>query len=128
MPAPPSGLSVIGMGADSTELGGDMRSFAPAYAAAARLGLRRTCHAGEAVGVSPANIQIALDVLGAERIDHGIAIVEDPQLLRRVAADRVQLTVCPTSNIVIATATTRSLITCSSRYAMRGNGAGAQAT
>lgn len=93
---------MIGIGADSTELGVDMRSFAPAYAAAARLGLRRTCHAGEAVGVGPANIQIALDILGAERIDHGIAIVEDRQLLRRVAEERVPLTVCPTSNIVIA--------------------------
>ena len=29
-----------------------------------------------------------LDVLGAERIDHGVAIVEDPDLVRRVAAER----------------------------------------
>jgi adenosine deaminase len=93
---------VIGIGADSTELGVDMRRFAPAYETAARLGFRRTCHAGEAVGVGPANIRIALDVLGAERIDHGIAIVEDDELVRRVAAERVPLTVCPTSNVVIA--------------------------
>jgi adenosine deaminase len=93
---------VIGIGADSTELGVDMRRFAPAYAAAAGSGLRRTCHAGEAVGVGPENIRIALDVLGAERIDHGIAIVEDPALVARVAAERIPLTVCPTSNIVIA--------------------------
>jgi adenosine deaminase len=93
---------VIGIGADSTELGVDLATFAPAYAAAARLGLRRTCHAGEAVGVGPDNIRTALDVLGAERIDHGVAIVEDVELVRRAAAERVPLTVCPTSNIVIA--------------------------
>jgi adenosine deaminase len=93
---------VIGIGADSTELGVDLRSFAPAFEAARRLGLRRTCHAGEAVGVGPVNIRIALDALGAERIDHGVAIVEDPELMRRVAAERVPLTVCPTSNVVIA--------------------------
>jgi adenosine deaminase len=93
---------VIGIGADSTELGVDMRRFQPAYAAAARLGLRRTCHAGEAVGVGPENIRIALDILGAERIDHGIAIVDDPKLVARAAAERIPLTVCPTSNIVIA--------------------------
>jgi adenosine deaminase len=94
--------AVIGVGADSTELGVDMRAFAPAFGAAKRLGLRRTCHAGEAVGVGAENIRIALDVLGAERIDHGVAIVEDDELLRRVAGDRIPLTVCPTSNIVIA--------------------------
>jgi adenosine deaminase len=93
---------VIGVGADSTELGVDLAAFAPAFAAAGRLGLRRTCHAGEAVGTGPENIRIAIDVLGVERIDHGIAIVEDPALLRRVASEGIPLTVCPTSNVVIA--------------------------
>jgi adenosine deaminase len=93
---------VIGVGADSTELGIDLRSFAPAFDAARRFGFRRTCHAGEAVGVGPGNIGIALDVLGAERIDHGVAIVEDPALVARLAGDRIPLTVCPVSNVVIA--------------------------
>jgi adenosine deaminase len=93
---------VIGIGADSTELGVDLRAFAPAFQVAERLGFRRTCHAGEAVGVGPENIAIALDALGAERIDHGVAIVEDPDLVRRLAAERIPLTVCPSSNIVIA--------------------------
>ena len=96
------GERIIGFGADSTELGIDHRAFAPAYEAARRLGLRRTCHAGEAVGAGTENIRIALDVLGAERIDHGVAITEDPALVARVAAERIPLTVCPTSNVVIA--------------------------
>jgi adenosine deaminase len=97
-----NGERVIGIGADSTELGVDLAAFAPAFAAAKRYGLRRTSHAGEAVGCGPANIEIALDVLGAERIDHGVALPEDPDLLARVAGEGIPLTVCPTSNVVIA--------------------------
>ena len=93
---------VVGIGADSTELGVDLSSFAPAFVAARRLGFRRTCHAGEAVGVGPENIRVAIDALGAERIDHGVAIVEDSSLVERVAAEGIPLTVCPTSNVVIA--------------------------
>lgn len=93
---------VIGVGADSTELGVDMRTFAPAFEAAHRAGFHRTFHAGEALGAGPANIRTALDVLGVERIDHGVAIVEDADLLRRVADDGIPLTVCPWSNVVIA--------------------------
>ena len=93
---------VIGIGADSTELGVDLRAFAPAMDAARRFGFHTTFHAGEAVGVGPANIRIALDDLGAERIDHGVAVVEDPELLRRMAGDGTPLTVCPWSNVVIA--------------------------
>ena len=96
------GERIIGFGADSTELGVDLRAFAPSFEAARRLGLRRTCHAGEAVGAGPENIRTAVDVLGAERIDHGVAITEDPALVARAAAERIPLTVCPTSNIVIA--------------------------
>jgi adenosine deaminase len=96
------GGRIIGIGADSTELGVDLRAFAPAFEAAKRLGLRRTCHAGEAVGVGPENVRIAIDDLGAERIDHGVALAEDPELVRRVADERIPLTVCPTSNVIIA--------------------------
>jgi adenosine deaminase len=93
---------VIGIGADSTELGVDLRAFAPAFERARRLGFRRACHAGEAVGVGPENIRIALDVLGAERIDHGIAVVDDTGLVRRLVDEGIPVTVCPTSNVVIA--------------------------
>ena len=93
---------VIGVGMDSTELGVDLTTFAGAFALAARHGLRRTGHAGEAVGTGPGNIALALDVLGVERIDHGVAVMEDHELVRRMAGDGVPITVCPNSNIVIA--------------------------
>ncbi len=93
---------VVGVGADFDGARRRPAGFAPAFDAARRFGFRRTCHAGEAVGVGPGNIRVALDVLGAERIDHGVAIVEDPALVGRLAGDRIPLTVCPLSNVVIA--------------------------
>jgi len=91
---------VIGLGMDSTERGVDPRDFAPAYDLARAAGMRATGHAGEDTG--PENIAAALDALDLERIDHGIAIVEDPELMARVADARIPLDVCPTSNVVIA--------------------------
>ncbi len=91
---------VIGLGLDSTERGVDPRSFAPAYRAAAAAGLRLTAHQGEDTG--PDAIAACVDVLGAQRIDHGLSIVGDNELVRRFASERVPLTVCPTSNVVIA--------------------------
>jgi adenosine deaminase len=93
---------VIGVGMDSTELGVDLATFKPPFDRARGAGFRVTGHAGEAVGTGPQNIRVALDVLGVERIDHGVAIMEDPELVRRVAAERIPLTVCPNSNIIIA--------------------------
>jgi adenosine deaminase len=93
---------VIGMGMDSTEFGVDLRDFAAAFDRARSTGMRVTGHAGEDTGSGPENIALALDVLAIERIDHGVAIVEDAGLVRRVAEARIPLTVCPTSNIVIA--------------------------
>jgi adenosine deaminase len=91
---------LLGVGGDSVERGIDHAAFAPAFQAAARAGLRRTFHAGED---GPAeNIRIALDELGCERIDHGFRLLDDPELTARVIDSGIPLTVCPTSNVVIA--------------------------
>jgi adenosine deaminase len=91
---------VIGFGMDSTELGVDPLDFAPAFTRAKELGLRRTAHQGEDTPASA--IAQVVDVLGAERIDHGLSVLGDPALVHRLAQERMPITVCPTSNIVIA--------------------------
>lgn len=91
---------VIGLGMDSTERGVDPADFAPAYEVAREAGLHITGHAGEDTG--PENIAAALEALHLDRIDHGIAVVEDPALVDRLARDRVPFNVCPSSNVVIA--------------------------
>ena len=98
----PGSERIVGVGMDSTELGVDPRDFAEAYVLAARAGLRRTAHQGENSG--PGAIAACIDVLGAERIDHGLSLLEDPDLTRRLVEQQIPLTVCPTSNIRIANA------------------------
>jgi adenosine deaminase len=96
---------VIGVGLDSTELGVDPTDFADAFELAGKAGLRRTSHQGEET--PPTHIRLGLDVLGSERIDHGLSSLQDPELTRRLAGERIPLTVCPNSNVLIANAVPR---------------------
>ena len=89
--------SLIGVGLDSSERGHPPEKFARVFDEAGRLGLHRVAHAGEEG--PPAYIESALDVLHVERIDHGVRCLEDAALVRRLAAARVPLTVCPLSNV-----------------------------
>jgi adenosine deaminase len=87
----------VGVGLDSSERGHPPEKFARVFARAGTLGLHRVAHAGEEG--PPAYIESALDVLHAERIDHGVRCVESPALVERLARERVPLTVCPLSNL-----------------------------
>jgi adenosine deaminase len=87
----------IGVGLDSSEMGHPPEKFARVFERARALGLHAVAHAGEEG--PPAYIRAALDVLQVERIDHGVRCVEDPELVARLARERITLTVCPLSNI-----------------------------
>jgi adenosine deaminase len=87
----------IGVGLDSSEIGHPPEKFARLFERCRALGLRRVAHAGEEG--PPAYVRAALDVLGAERIDHGVQSLKDPDLVKRLARERVPLTVCPLSNV-----------------------------
>jgi adenosine deaminase len=88
---------IVGVGLDSAELGNPPQKFREVYARAGDEGFRAVAHAGEE---GPAEyIWEALDLLGVQRIDHGIRCLEDPDLVRRLDLDRVPLTVCPLSNV-----------------------------
>lgn len=90
---------IDGLGLDSSEVGNPPSKFVEVYARARAAGLRRVAHAGEE---GPASyIGDSLDLLGAERIDHGVRCLEDPGLVARLARDGVCLTVCPNSNIAL---------------------------
>jgi adenosine deaminase len=98
----PGADRVIGIGMDSAELTVDPLTFAPAYREAAAAGLRRCGHQGQ---VAPAaSIGVVAVGLGAERIDHGVSLIDDPELVAFFAGRRIPLTMCPTSNVVIARA------------------------
>ncbi|MBT2419952.1 adenosine deaminase [Streptomyces sp. ISL-22] len=95
---------ITGVGLDSAEVGHPPVKFREVYEAAAALGLRRVAHAGEEG--PPAYITEALDVLGVERVDHGLRCVEDPALVERLVRERVPLTLCPLSNVRLRTVDT----------------------
>ena len=87
----------IGVGLDSSEVGHPPEKFARVFEKARALGLHVVAHAGEEG--PPEYIRNALDVLRAERIDHGVQALKDPALVARLAAERIPLTVCPLSNV-----------------------------
>ena len=87
----------IGVGLDSSEVGHPPEKFARVFARCRELGLHLVAHAGEEG--PPAYVWTALDLLKVERIDHGVQSAKDPALMRRLAQDRIPLTVCPLSNL-----------------------------
>ena len=88
---------IFGVGLDSAEVAHPPQKFREVFEHAIASGLRAVAHAGEEG--PPDYIWQALDVLGAERIDHGVRCLEDRRLVARLEADRIPLTVCPFSNV-----------------------------
>jgi adenosine deaminase len=87
---------VVGFDIAGPERGNPPRLFGSAYEIArlGRLGL--TAHAGEDAPVD--YVWEAVDVLGVQRIGHGCAAASDPELLRRLARDRILVECCLSSN------------------------------
>lgn len=91
--------AVDGIGLDSAELGNPPSKFAAVFDRARGAGLHAVAHAGEEG--PPSYITESLDVLRAERIDHGVRCLEDEDLVGRLVRDGVCLTVCPNSNVAL---------------------------
>ncbi len=94
-----AGRGVVGFGLSNDERRGSTSAFAPAFAIAERAGLLLVPHGGELRG--PRSVRECLDALHADRLGHGVRVVEDPALLGRVVEAGVALEVCPTSNVAL---------------------------
>ena len=90
---------ILGVGLDSTEVGNPPEKFADVFLRARHSVFRIVAHAGEEAPAS--YVWGALDILGAERIDHGVRSEEDPALLERLVEQRIPLTMCPLSNLAL---------------------------
>ncbi|MFW2177819.1 MULTISPECIES: adenosine deaminase [unclassified Moraxella] len=88
---------IIGVGLDSSEVGNPPEKFERVFAKARELGFLTVAHAGEEG--DPDYVWQALDLLKVNRIDHGVRSEEDPQLMARLIAEKMPLTVCPLSNL-----------------------------
>jgi aminodeoxyfutalosine deaminase len=89
------GVVAFGIGGD--ERRGPAELFVDLYREARDLGLHTTAHAGETVG--PESVRAAVELLGAERIGHGLTAAGDPAVLALLRDRGVPLEVCPTSNV-----------------------------
>jgi adenosine deaminase len=90
---------VIGFGLSGLETGHPAEKHKGAFDRARAAGLRSVPHAGELVG--PASIWNALQLLGAERIGHGVRCLEDLELVSELRERQIPLEVCPTSNVCL---------------------------
>jgi adenosine deaminase len=90
---------VIGIGLDSSETPFPPELFVDIYSSESAKKIRRTAHAGEE---GPAKyIQDALDHLKVERIDHGLRLASDEDIMARVVKEGIMLSLCPTSNVLL---------------------------
>jgi aminodeoxyfutalosine deaminase len=92
--------AIVAFGIGGDELSVPTKEFRPAYDRAAQVGLHRLMHAGEVGG--PEKIREAIELLGAERIGHGIAAIQDPELMDLLADRKLPLEICPGSNMKTA--------------------------
>ncbi|MGB2663976.1 MAG: adenosine deaminase [Candidatus Acidiferrum sp.] len=88
---------IVAFGIGGDELSVPTKNFQTVYRRAAHCGLHLLMHAGEIGG--PEKIREAVELLGVERVGHGIAAIHDPALMDLLAARRIVLEVCPVSNV-----------------------------
>jgi len=87
---------IVGVGLDSSELGHPPQKYERVFAAAREAGFKLVAHAGEEG--PPEYVRDTLDLLKVDRVDHGNAAMQDPDLVARLAGEKMPLTVCPLSN------------------------------
>ena len=87
---------IIGIGLGGAESKGPAKDFAPVYELAKKEGFHAVVHAGEDVG--PESIWDSINLLGAERIGHGVTAIQDEKLLQELKKSGLPIEVCITSN------------------------------
>jgi len=88
-------IAAVGLG--GAEIGNPPARFANFFRACRERGFHVVIHAGEEGPA--AYVREAFELIGADRIDHGNACVDDPDLVRQLAVSGVPLTLCPVSNL-----------------------------
>jgi len=86
---------VVGIGLDYAEVKGAPAQFAPAFIRAGEAGLRRTAHSETG---PPRHIEVLLDELGCDRVDHGYHVVDDPRITARCVQEQVPFICTPVSS------------------------------
>ena len=90
---------ILGVGLDSDEQGNPPAKFAAVFDRARAAGFRLTMHCDPRQEDSLTHLWQCVEVIGVERIDHGVDCVADDALCDELADRRLGLTVCPLSNL-----------------------------
>jgi adenosine deaminase len=88
---------IVAFGIGGDELSLPAAEFRGVYERAQEYGFHRLMHAGEIGG--PEKIREAIEILGVERIGHGIAAIRDEGLMEMLAERGIPLEICPASNL-----------------------------
>ena len=89
--------TIVAFGIGGDELSVATQDFRPVFEQASNYGLHLLIHAGEVGG--PDKIREAIELLGVERIGHGIAAAQNSALMDLLVERRIPLEICPQSNI-----------------------------
>lgn len=95
---------IVGVGLDNFETPNFPTLFAPVMSAARERGYHLTSHCDVNQPDSLAHIGACIDLLGVERIDHGLNAAQDPALLKKVVSQGIALTGCPTFHVSMTAA------------------------
>lgn len=102
---------ILGVGLDSDERGHPPAEFADVFATARGAGYRLTMHCDPRQENSVTHLWQCLDLIGVERIDHGLECVGDAALVEELARRRIGLTACPLSNLRLYGTTMADVVT-----------------
>jgi len=89
---------IVGVGLDSDEKGNPPAKFAKVFARARREGYLLTMHCDVNQEDSVSHIWDCINLIGVDRIDHGVNSLDDPALCKTLTERKLALTVCPISN------------------------------
>jgi adenine deaminase len=89
---------IVGVGLDSDERDNPPEKFAKVFARARAEGYHLTMHCDVDQVNSAEHIRQCLDVIGVDRIDHGVNCLESEELQGEIRARGLGLTLCPVSN------------------------------
>ena len=90
------GKGLVGLDLAGNEVEFSTKPFVGVFHEANQAGLKLTIHAGEWAGA--ANVREAIEVFSAERIGHGVRVLEDPETVRLARERGTTFEVCVTSN------------------------------
>lgn len=89
---------LVGVGLDSDEYNNPPVKFKDVFALAKQWGLKLTMHCDVNQKNTLDHIRQVIEVIGVDRIDHGVNSLESDELCELIVEKQLGLTVCPVSN------------------------------